>query len=177
MLHQPARQKMSHRISLLSQHLTPPAPAAAAAAVVLHDPPEGWPDWLPFPTHTHVPRFPLGSPEAKSFLEKEGYVVIRDVLDENEVKTALDLLWKEIEARSDGVVRSDPKTWDKGWQTNGWGHDDFLWYVRGCPNVRKVWEHLHDTDDLICSYLLFAISPCFCVENDWVYLRLQRALG
>ena len=40
----------------------------------------------------------------------------------------------------------------QGWKTNGWGHDDFLWYVRGCPNVRKVWEQLHDTEDVICSF-------------------------
>jgi hypothetical protein len=79
-------------------------------------------------------------------------VVFKDVLSSEEVDTAIEKLWKEIETRSDAVVRSDPSTWDNGWRTNGWGHDDFLWYVRGCPNVRKVWEQLHDTDDVIVSF-------------------------
>ena len=75
--------------------------------------------------------------------------MFKDILDSTEVETALDKLWVEIESRSEAVSRSDPSTWDNGWQTNGWGHDDFLWYVRGIPNVRKVWEQLHDTEDVI----------------------------
>ena len=55
------------------------------------------------------------------------YVVFKDILDSTEVETALDKLWVEIESRSEAVSRSDPSTWDNGWQTNGWGHDDFLW--------------------------------------------------
>jgi len=53
--------------------------------------------------------------------------VIKEVLSNEEVDTALEKLWHEIETRSDGVVRTDPSTWDNGWKTNGWGHDDFLW--------------------------------------------------
>eukprot|EP01052_Picozoa_sp_SAG31_P005604 SAG31_NODE_249_length_19118_cov_47.456195_2_plen_95_part_00 len=78
---------------------------------MLNEPPENWPDWLPFPVHTDVPRFALGDLEANAYLEREGYVVFKDILSSAEVDTALDKLWVEIETRSDAVSRSDPSTW------------------------------------------------------------------
>ena len=112
-------------------------------------------------------RFALGDPAAKAFLEAEGYAVIRDVLDSGEVSTALDLLWREIEARSENVVRADPSTWDNGWKTNGWGHDDCLWYVRSCPNVRKVWEAMYDTDEVIVSFDGANIQKPWGLNAEW----------
>ena len=89
------------------------------------------------------------------------------MLGPEEVHTALEKLWHEIETRSDGVVRSDPSTWDNGWRTNGWGHDEFLWYVRSCPNVRKVWEQMHDTDDVIVSFDGANIQKPWGLNPDW----------
>jgi hypothetical protein len=141
--------------------------ASAQHPVVIDDPPENWPEWLPFPVHTEVPRFALGSPEAKAFIEAEGYVVIRDVLSQAQVGTALDKLWGEIEARSEGVRRDDPTTWNNGWRTNGWGHDEALWYVRGLPNVRKVWEHMHETDEVVVSFDGANIQRPWGLDPDW----------
>ena len=155
---------------LLAQPSPSPSPAAIdvlSEAAVLAEPPQNWPEWLPFPVHTEVPRFALGDPEAKAFLEREGYAVIREVLSDAEVLTAIEKLWHEIESRSDAVVRSDPSTWDNGWKTNGWGHDDFLWYVRGCPNVRKVWEQMHDTDDVIVSFDGANIQKPWGLNPEW----------
>ena len=161
-----------NRINRLAGHLrTAPQPAASvdlnAPAAVLEDPPENWPEWLPFPEHRHVPRFALGDRRANAYLEKEGYVVFKDILTSAEVETALDKLWVEIESRSDAVSRSDPSTWDNGWKTNGWGHDDFLWYVRGIPNVRKVWEQLHDTEDVIVSFDGANIQRPWGLNPEW----------
>ena len=93
--------------------------------------------------------------------------MFKDILDSTEVETALDKLWVEIESRSEAVSRSDPSTWDNGWQTNGWGHDDFLWYVRGIPNVRKVWEQLHDTEDVIVSFDGANIQRPWGLNPEW----------
>ena len=93
--------------------------------------------------------------------------MFKDILDSTEVETALDKLWVEIESRSEAVSRSDPSTWDNGWQTNGWGHDDFLWYVRGIPNVRKVWEQLHDTEEVIVSFDGANIQRPWGLNPEW----------
>ena len=93
--------------------------------------------------------------------------MFKDILDSTEVETALDKLWIEIESRSEAVSRSDPSTWDNGWQTNGWGHDDFLWYVRAIPNVRKVWEQLHDTEDVIVSFDGANIQRPWGLNPEW----------
>ena len=49
----------------------------------------------------------------------------------------------------------------------GWGHDDFLWYVRGIPNVRKVWEQLHDTEDVIVSFDGANIQRPWGLNPEW----------
>ena len=65
-----------HRVNHLATHLLPRAKPAASTVVgepvVIDDPPENWPAWLPFPVHTDVPRFALGDREANEYLEREG---------------------------------------------------------------------------------------------------------
>ena len=70
-----------HRLNRFSTHLLNAQPevkpSAEASAVVkepivIDDPPDNWPDWLPFPVHTEVPRFALGDLEANEYLEREG---------------------------------------------------------------------------------------------------------
>lgn len=158
------------RVRQLRDHLSQSACAQQyrpGAPAILNDPPDNWPEWLPFPVHTTVPRFALGDTDANAFLEREGYVVFKDVLDVAEVATALEKLWAEIESRSDGVKRGDPTTWDNGWRTNGVAHDDFLWFVRGCPNVRRIWEQLHGTDDLIVSFDAANVWKPWGLNPDW----------
>lgn len=124
-------------------------------------------------TDTHVPRFSMatvrGQGEALAHLQEEGYVVIKDVLNSNECGDALEMLWQELEM-APGVSRHDPSTWaDDSTFGNNWGHSDFLWYVRGLPNVRRVWEMIHKTEDLLVSfdgaslYRPWGINPEWCV--------------
>ena len=66
-----------NRVGRIADHLRTAAPQPAAVdidapAAVLEDPPDNWPEWLPFPVHTEVPRFALGDREANAYLEKEG---------------------------------------------------------------------------------------------------------
>ena len=73
-----------NRVGRIADHLRTAAPLPAAAvdinapAAVLEDPPDNWPEWLPFPVHTEVPRFALGDREANAYLEKEGVSISRD---------------------------------------------------------------------------------------------------
>lgn len=131
------------------------------------------PDRSECATDTHVPRFSMattrGKGEALAHLQEEGYVVIKDVLSATECADALEKLWQELEM-APGVSRRDPSTWDDNSTFgNNWGHSDFLWFVRGLPNVRKVWEMIHRTDDLLVSfdgaslYRPWGIDPEWCV--------------
>ena len=63
-----------HRVNRLAAQLLaePTASTVVGEPVVIDDPPENWPAWLPFPVHTVVPRFALGDREANEYLEREG---------------------------------------------------------------------------------------------------------
>ena len=55
-----------------------------------------------------VPRLEPGSAEASAYLEEHGYVVLRSVLSEVEVATAIDLTWAYLEGLGTGIVRRQP---------------------------------------------------------------------
>ena len=57
---------------------------------------------------TAVPRLEPGSAEASAYLEEHGYVVLRSVLSEVEVATAIDLTWAYLEDLGTGIVRRQP---------------------------------------------------------------------
>jgi hypothetical protein len=64
-----------HRVERLATHLLAEPCAASTVVdepVVIDEPPKNWPDWLPFPVHTEVPRFTLGDREANEYLDREG---------------------------------------------------------------------------------------------------------
>lgn len=131
----------------------------------------GWPEWLEPPTYTHVPRFSMatvrGQGEALAHLQEEGYVVVKDVLDEAECAAALEKLWFELEM-APGVSRHDPSTWgDDTTFGNNWGHSDFLWFVRGLPNVRKVWEMIHRTEELLVSFDGASLYRPWGINPEW----------
>eukprot|EP01043_Picozoa_sp_COSAG02_P033780 COSAG02_NODE_2324_length_9133_cov_38.463361_4_plen_95_part_00 len=65
-----------HRVARLATHLLADEPCATSSVVdepvVIDEPPSNWPEWLPFPVHTQVPRFALGDREANQYLDREG---------------------------------------------------------------------------------------------------------
>ena len=58
--------------------------------------------------YAQVPRLEPGSAEASAYLEENGYVVLRSVLSEVEVATAIDLTWAYLEGLGTGIVRRQP---------------------------------------------------------------------
>lgn len=127
------------------------------------------------PVRMHAaPRFEVTYEEAeiKQYLREHGYVVLKSVADDARVARGKEEFWDFMESctqslHSKGKVktpldRSRVETWDgQQWlpsKTNGimraygFNHSDFLWNTRMLPKVKKAFQVVWDTDDLIVSF-------------------------
>ena len=73
---------------------------------------------------TGTPRFSVKNVESFKegidYLNENGYAVISDVLNDNEIKESKELLWKFIEKATNGSVQhDDPHTWSNNWYSIG----------------------------------------------------------
>lgn len=127
-----------------------------------------------------VPRMPISRPiRPKRFdladkdlwlrhLADEGFVVIADIADEQQVCNAYKLLWDFIEEtdKSGSILRSDFTSWqDSSKNGHGWpagkadgiihgrgiGQSQVLWYLRGLPRLKKAFADLWGTEHLVSS--------------------------
>ena len=111
-----------------------------------------------------VPRFDASDCLFLDYLDKNGYVVIKEVASKNEVKMATDLLWQFLGSDGIGMRREQPSTWtDKRFQKigsrnngilsfQGIQQSDFLWFIRMLPKVKNVFAGIFETEDLITSF-------------------------
>lgn len=98
----------------------------------------------------------------KAYLEKYGFVVIKDVADDNHIRTATGLMWNFLESLETGIDRNKPTTWkNENWphslstgiiSQHGIGQSDFMWYCRLIPNVRQIFEKLWDENEMLVSF-------------------------
>ncbi|CAE7341743.1 unnamed protein product [Symbiodinium sp. CCMP2456] len=133
-------------------------------------------------------RFAVGDARAKEHLQKEGYVVLADVLAPNEVEEATDRFWSYLTASSAGAVqRESPLTWQSHlWpgqdyngliNSGGIGQSDFMWYVRSKPKVVAAFADVWDVDkeDLIvsfdgcCAFRPPSIDPRWRTRAGWFH--------
>jgi len=107
---------------------------------------------------TKPKRFDAGDPEALEYLQKHGYVVIK-ALNDTEVREAKRLLWEKLQEY--GMEPGRPETWDpstfpanpkNGIISRDFGHSDFMWFLRGIPNVVKAFAGIWGEEDLITSF-------------------------
>jgi hypothetical protein len=108
-----------------------------------------------------VPRFDLQTQrdEILAYIEENGYVIIQGVLNEEEIAEGKKLFWNYIDGRETELDRRDLSTW-KIWPGDSQtgiisgeiNHSDFLWHVRLNPQVKKAFELLWDTNDLLTSF-------------------------
>jgi hypothetical protein len=129
------------------------------------------------PTYTRVPRFAPGSMEGMAYLDEHGYVVVANVLNENEAARALDLTWKYLEELDTGIDRNDVSTWDDDrWPTavhggilpgHGIGHSAVQWYIRGIPNLKTAFAAVWDTDELLVSFDGMALWRPWANNPNW----------
>ena len=113
-------------------------------------------------TYQPVTRFEVGDPEARIYLEEEGFVVFANALSPAEADHAMTLLWDYLEGLGTGIDRSKVDTWDDDrWPTTvhgailpsyGIGHTAAQWYIRDIPNVKEAFAQVWDTDDLLVSF-------------------------
>jgi hypothetical protein len=105
-------------------------------------------------------------------LNENGYAVFSNVLSPDEITSNIDLLWKHFEDLSPPyyIKRDDAKTWDIAWPglphlgllpNEGFGQSQFMWSVRGNPNVKKIFTQIWQTPELLVS---FDAAGCF---RDW----------
>jgi len=116
----------------------------------------------PEPIPTEVPRFQIDDKKAFAYLEEFGYVVFRDVANEEQIERGRSLAWDHVEDVSNGVLRDDISSWfstkwpdpfNKGIVTaDSVGQSEFLWFVRGLPAVQKIYANIWETEDLITSF-------------------------
>ena len=85
-------------------------------------------------------------------LEEEGYVVIKNILDESEIQTNLDLFKKEWNIVSPNFDWDNSETWTiencpmmfgKGMSVfNGFGQSEFMWVLRTNPKIYQLYQKI-----------------------------------
>lgn len=112
---------------------------------------------------TLSPRFSVDDARWLEHLNAEGYAVVSCVADGEALDVAEELLWDFLE-RWTPWRRGSPGTWtDRGFEQigsvqngiisgAGMGQSDFLWHLRTLPKVRKVFEKIWNTSDLLVSF-------------------------
>jgi hypothetical protein len=98
----------------------------------------------------------------KSYLDKKGYVVLRDILTFENKENYLEIFKREWCQVANGFSWDDSSTWtsknlplmlSKGMAVySGWGHSEFMWSLRTDPNIYGIFEKLFDTNNLVCSF-------------------------
>jgi hypothetical protein len=123
-----------------------------------------------------------------SYLGEHGYAVVANVLSGEQCAKALDLIWDFNEGMGTGVDRNDPATWvNERWVENaadlngrasfglGLPNSEALWYIRSVPAVKKVWEAIEGTDELIvsidalCQFRPWGIEPSWRSSSGWFH--------
>ena len=97
-------------------------------------------------------------------LHTNGYAVVGGVADKDQVEEGRRLLWSWLAGLGTGIRREQPSTWkDRAWpdwpgmkkygtcKSEGGAHKGATWYLRGLPSLKKVFESIYETDDLIVS--------------------------
>ncbi|CAF3817335.1 unnamed protein product [Rotaria sp. Silwood1] len=110
--------------------------------------------------------------EGIEYLNKHGFAVFADILSPDEITSNIDLFWKHLENLPVPyhIQRDNAKTWDFLWpgiarlgimSNDGIGHSQFMWSVRGNPNIKKIFSQIWQTSELLVS---FDAAGCF---RDW----------
>ena len=151
-------------------------------------------------THKMEPPIFSIKDDFKSYLDEHGYVVIGDIMKENNL---IDKFWSAWTQCSLKFKRDDMSTWTientpmmfaKGMAVfSGLAHSDFMWDVRLNKNIRKIFAKVHGTKDLISSFDGFSVffthkqktkpwlhvdqnpsNPLYCVQGQYNFLPVRE---
>lgn len=120
------------------------------------------------PKSIYSKRFDIDTEKSEmlEYLEKYGYVVVKEVANKDERITGISLMWDFLENYSEAgssANRNDSSTWDfdNDWlpsSTNGilngigFGQSKFLWHTRLLKKVKASFEAIWNTSHLITSF-------------------------
>jgi len=136
--------------------------------------------------HTQTtPRFDVNDPNAYTYFEENGYVVIKDVIPKNDIDLLQNMMWNWLQQlkfpNGKRIKRNDPTTWNDGnWPSDpdtgiifsfGVGQSDFMWKMRCYPKIKEFYKRIHKTNDLICS-----LDGCN-VYRPWKYNKNWKTKG
>lgn len=95
-------------------------------------------------------------------LEKNGYVVVPNVIPKESCDQFVEDAWKWLESFPHGFKRDDRRTWTAEHLPSGHqkglynrysvNHEAFVWKIRTEPGVVNTFEKVWSTDDLIVSF-------------------------
>lgn len=129
------------------------------------------------PIYTRVPRFEPGSIESKKYLQKYGYVVIKNVLSQQESNTAINLIWDYLENLNTGINRHNYHTWNNDkWPpvvqggiltSHGIGQSNVQWFIREKKRVINSFARIWDTNNLLTSFDGIGIFRPWKLNYQW----------
>lgn len=108
-------------------------------------------------------RYNINDPLLLEYLQKNGYVIIKDILTLEEIQFSKELLWEFLNEKCQ-MNQNDISTWtDENFAKlgdsttgilafSGINHSKFLWYLRTRPNVKRIFEIIFQTNDLLTSF-------------------------
>jgi hypothetical protein len=89
-------------------------------------------------------------------LDNHGYCVLREALESKEVEAVTDMIWRDM-GRLYDVERTDPSRWEEiptgsaGIISKGLPQTEGPWTVRSNETIRKAFNAIWKTDDLLVS--------------------------
>ncbi|CAF4299343.1 unnamed protein product [Rotaria sp. Silwood2] len=96
-------------------------------------------------------------------LNEHGYAIFSNILTNDEINHSVNLLWKYLEGLQHPyhIQRNNPETWNEPWpgtphlgllNDEGMGQSEFMWFIRGNPNIKKVFSHIWNSNELFVSF-------------------------
>ena len=95
------------------------------------------------------------------YLEENGFVVVKDILTNDEREQGLSIFKQDMAKVSPRFDFDDSSTWGidtcplmfgKGMAVfNGFGQSDFMWHLRTNSKIQSIFKQLYSTDELVAS--------------------------
>ncbi len=117
----------------------------------------------------------------KTFLDENGYVVIKNILNSyekenifNTFKTNINTVSPlfDLDNQNTLTIENTPLMFGKGMAVfNGFGQSDFMWKLRLNKNIKNIYEKIHNTKDLCVSldgFSLFVSGKQ--ISKPWLHI-------
>lgn len=131
----------------------------------------------------------LSTKKAAPFLREHGYAVVAGAATADDCENIVSELWDWLERLGTGVDRRDAATWtDDRWPMaagqsgilphHGAGHSAAMWRARRLGGVRRVFEEIWDTSDLLVSFdgpVIFRPNVSTC--EHWWHVHRPSGIG